>query len=79
MASPPVAWIETTSGAKEASPRPTVIWSGSRAGPNRPASGNLLAHHEGNIAAVGRALGKERMQIHRWLKRYDIDVEPYRP
>jgi DNA-binding NtrC family response regulator len=39
---------------------------------------HLLAQHEGNIAAVGRALGKERMQIHRWLKRYEIDVERYR-
>jgi DNA-binding NtrC family response regulator len=38
----------------------------------------LLARHRGNIAAVGRELGKERMQIHRWLKRYEIDVNDYR-
>ena len=38
----------------------------------------LLERHQGNIAAVGRELGKERMQVHRWLKRYDIDVEHYR-
>ncbi|MEM9070990.1 MAG: sigma 54-interacting transcriptional regulator [Myxococcota bacterium] len=38
----------------------------------------LLARHRGNIAAVGRELGKERMQIHRWLKRYDIDPTHYR-
>ena len=38
----------------------------------------LLSRHRGNIAAVGRELGKERMQIHRWLKRYDIDVSDYR-
>lgn len=25
----------------------------------------LLASHQGNVAAVGRVLGKERMQIHR--------------
>ncbi len=38
----------------------------------------LLVQHAGNIAAVGRSLGKERMQIHRWLKRYGIDPTDYR-
>ncbi len=38
----------------------------------------LLAQHRGNVAAVGREFGKERMQVHRWLKRYNIDVEQYR-
>jgi hypothetical protein len=30
------------------------------------------------VAAVGRELGKARMQIHRWMKRYEIEVEDYR-
>ncbi len=38
----------------------------------------LLSRHRGNIAAVGRELGKERMQVHRWLRRYKIDIEDYR-
>ena len=38
----------------------------------------LLGQHRGNIAAVGREFGKERMQVHRWMKRYGIDVEEYR-
>ncbi len=38
----------------------------------------LLQRHRGNIAAVGRELGKERMQVHRWLKRYNIDLSEYR-
>ena len=38
----------------------------------------LLAQYHGNIAAVGRELGKERMQVHRWLKRYNIDLSQYR-
>ena len=38
----------------------------------------LLERHRGNIAAVGRELGKERMQVHRWLKRYNIDLAHYR-
>jgi DNA-binding NtrC family response regulator len=38
----------------------------------------LLAQHKGNVAAVGREFGKERMQVHRWMKRYGIDVGDYR-
>jgi DNA-binding NtrC family response regulator len=38
----------------------------------------LLALHKGNVAAVGRVFGKERMQVHRWMKRYGIDVDDYR-
>jgi transcriptional regulator with GAF, ATPase, and Fis domain len=38
----------------------------------------LLQRHHGNVAAVGRELGKERMQVHRWLKRYNIDLSAYR-
>ena len=38
----------------------------------------LLAEHQGNVAAVGRILGKARMQIHRWVERYSIDLDEYR-
>jgi transcriptional regulator with AAA-type ATPase domain len=38
----------------------------------------LLAKHEGNVAQVARDLGKARMQIHRWLKRLEIDPRRYR-
>ena len=38
----------------------------------------LLVRHKGNVAAVGRELGKERMQVHRWLKKYGISLEDYR-
>jgi transcriptional regulator of acetoin/glycerol metabolism len=39
---------------------------------------SLLAQHKGNVAAVGREFGKERMQVHRWMKRYGIEVDQYR-
>ncbi len=39
---------------------------------------DLLRTHAGNVAAVGRELGKARMQIHRWMKRYNIEVDDYR-
>ena len=38
----------------------------------------LLQQHCGNVSAVARSLGKARMQIHRWLKRYALDLESFR-
>ncbi|WP_437676969.1 sigma 54-interacting transcriptional regulator [Sorangium sp. So ce131] len=38
----------------------------------------LLGQHRGNVTAVARAMGKARMQIQRWLKRYRIDPEQFR-
>ena len=46
--------------------------------PTEIALRGLLTQHRGNVAAVGRALGKERMQIHRWMKRYNIVITDYR-
>jgi transcriptional regulator of acetoin/glycerol metabolism len=37
-----------------------------------------LQAHEGNVAAVARALGKGRMQIHRWLRRFGLDLRSFR-
>ncbi len=39
----------------------------------------LLTTHGGNVAAVGRELGKARMQVHRWMRRFGIDPNDYRP
>ncbi|MBW2527745.1 MAG: sigma 54-interacting transcriptional regulator [Deltaproteobacteria bacterium] len=39
---------------------------------------DALARHRGNVAAVGREFGKERMQVHRWMKRYGIDPNDFR-
>jgi transposase-like protein len=38
----------------------------------------LLAQHRGRIANVARAMGKARMQVHRWIERYEIDLESFR-
>ncbi len=46
--------------------------------PDEPALRELLLKHQGNVAAVGRELGKARMQIHRWMKRYGVDIADYR-
>lgn len=47
-------------------------------GPSHEELVELLREEKGNIAAVGRRLGKARMQIHRYLKRYGLDIEDYR-
>jgi DNA-binding NtrC family response regulator len=38
----------------------------------------LLHEHRGKVSAVARALKKDRIQVRRWLKRYEIDVQEYR-
>jgi transcriptional regulator with GAF, ATPase, and Fis domain len=39
---------------------------------------DLMRQHGGNVTAVARAMGKARMQIQRWMKRYDIDARSFR-
>ena len=51
----------------------------SQSAPDEAALRELLTRHCGNVAAVGRELGKARMQIHRWMKRHSIDITDYRP
>jgi DNA-binding NtrC family response regulator len=38
----------------------------------------LLREHHGNISAVARVMGKARMQIQRWVKRFGLDPESFR-
>jgi sigma-54 dependent transcriptional regulator, acetoin dehydrogenase operon transcriptional activator AcoR len=37
-----------------------------------------LQAHQGNITHVARELGRTRMQIHRWMRRFEIDPEQFR-
>jgi DNA-binding NtrC family response regulator len=54
--------------------------------PEQPASADrlrevlvaLLQQHRGNVAEVARVFGKGRMQVHRWARRYDLDLESFR-
>jgi DNA-binding NtrC family response regulator len=38
----------------------------------------LLREHGGNVSAIARVLGKARMQVHRWLRRYGIEPDSFR-
>lgn len=37
-----------------------------------------LTKARGNVTSVAKALGKTRMQIHRWMKRFDIEPDSFR-
>ncbi len=52
---------------------PTIIRQ-----PSRDELIELLRTHDGNIASVGRVLGRHRQQVYRWLKRLDIQPDDYR-
>jgi DNA-binding NtrC family response regulator len=38
----------------------------------------LLRHHHGNVSAVARDLGKARVQIRRWCRRFNLDPTTFR-
>jgi sigma-54 dependent transcriptional regulator, acetoin dehydrogenase operon transcriptional activator AcoR len=38
----------------------------------------LLVRHRGNVAAIARDLGKDRVQIRRWLARYELVPDEFR-
>jgi transcriptional regulator of acetoin/glycerol metabolism len=46
--------------------------------PRRSELERLLTEHRGNLAAVARAMGKDRVQVRRWLHRYGIDPTQFR-
>jgi transcriptional regulator of acetoin/glycerol metabolism len=37
-----------------------------------------IAEHRGNLAEVARAMGKARMQVHRWCRRFGIEPDAFR-
>jgi len=40
---------------------------------------DLLVAHHGNIGRIAKALNKDRTQVYRWLKKYDLDAAQFRP
>ncbi len=38
----------------------------------------LLRRHAGNVSAAARELGRSRVALHRWIKRYGIDPDRFR-
>ncbi|HSO00209.1 MAG TPA: sigma 54-interacting transcriptional regulator [Candidatus Nanopelagicales bacterium] len=75
VAQPPSVARGVTPGAATLPVPPAP--SGGRA-PSEQDLRDLLAKHGGNVAAVAREFGKDRTQIHRWMRRYGIKVDEYR-
>jgi transcriptional regulator of acetoin/glycerol metabolism len=47
---------------------------------NDPLREELIQHfreHKGNVSAVARVMGKARVQVQRWMKRFNIDPQQY--
>jgi len=62
-----------------AAPEPPPDGDFLRGAPTESTLRTLLARHGGNVASVGRELSKGRMQVHRWMRRYGIVADSYRP
>lgn len=68
-----------THGDLAETPRPSAAPKAGSSVPSEAELRALLTRHQGNVAAAGRELGKERMQIHRWAKRLGINLDEFRP
>jgi DNA-binding NtrC family response regulator len=59
-------------------PRASSATSVSGGAPTVEALRATLAEHRGNIAAVARAMGRDRTQIHRWMRMHGIKPSDFR-
>jgi transcriptional regulator of acetoin/glycerol metabolism len=39
---------------------------------------SLLKEHRGNVTAVAKVMGKARVQVQRWMRRYNIRPSVFR-
>jgi DNA-binding NtrC family response regulator len=63
-------------GRAPGAPRPVVLSDADQK--QRDELVASLREHHGNISAVARALGKDRKQIQRWVKRFQVDTSEFR-
>jgi DNA-binding NtrC family response regulator len=73
----PVAIREHETGSSADVEDPGATLDGGEA-PSREDLEALLRRHDGNVASVGRDLGRHRQQVYRWLKRYGLDPASFR-
>jgi transcriptional regulator with PAS, ATPase and Fis domain len=68
-------------GSEASSPSlpPPATSAASRAqAPDEQAMRDLLTRHHGNVTAIARELRKDRVQVHRWMKKYNLSPEDFR-
>ncbi|MRG93865.1 sigma 54-interacting transcriptional regulator [Polyangium spumosum] len=62
----------------EAADEPAAAVKEGEGEPLREELVRLFREHKGNVSAVARVMGKARMQVQRWMKRYGIDPEAFK-
>jgi DNA-binding NtrC family response regulator len=72
---PAALLAELTDYGKPAAPAASTASGGP---PDAEALRAVLAQHHGNVAAVARAMGKDRVQIHRWMRRFGLNPADFR-
>jgi transcriptional regulator with PAS, ATPase and Fis domain len=73
---PPARLPTPPSPQSEATRRVTV--QAKRPRPPKEVLQALFERYEGNVAAVGRELGREPAQIYRWIEMYGLDLSAFR-
>jgi DNA-binding NtrC family response regulator len=63
-------------GRPPGAPRPVVLSESDQKVRDQVVA--ALREHQGNVSAVARALDKDRKQIQRWIKRFNLDPGSYR-
>jgi transcriptional regulator of acetoin/glycerol metabolism len=56
-------------------PAPAAARKAPAPGPSAEELAALLERHQGNVADVSRALGRQRAAVWRWIKRFGLSVE----
>jgi DNA-binding NtrC family response regulator len=74
------AWPGNVRELEQALAAALALAGGSPVGPEhlRERLVGLLAEHRGNVRAIARAVGKDPVQVRRWLRRFGLDAESYR-
>jgi DNA-binding NtrC family response regulator len=65
--------------AVRAARRPRTGGASPEAAAHRDRLEAMLREHRGNISAIARVMSRSRMQVHRWLKRYQLSPRDFRP
>jgi len=75
---PPKGLTEEVVATPSEAALPIMIPGARAKAPSEERLRELLENHKGNVTAVARELRKDRVQVHRWLKRYDLSPDEFR-
>ncbi len=67
-----------TEASSPSLPPPPVSSAARAQAPDEATVRALLTRHQGNVTAIARELKKDRVQVHRWMKRYGLSPEDFR-